>query len=370
MPTGPYSDAVGSAIRRASTAAQSAMLDLDARTVAELTRIYTEAAEQVRGAIEGAAAGAARVKLDQLRALLERIDRVLDALASAGAAVIDDALRTAAELGLQPLTDDGLAASGRAAVPAVVDTVSALDQVDAAVLFTQQFRAADGLNLSDRLWRVNRGAREAVHRGIEQAVVQGWGADQAAQALMMRGQAVPADTVAAQGASDVGKVVQMGVATLQNADSGALANALRVARTEINRAHGEAYMAGAASAPGVVGFRFLLSPRHPRVDICDLYAKQNLFGLGPGVYPDRQRCPWPPHPNVLSFVVAVFAPEISAADQAGKETTMQALERLGPDLRAGVLGPTKAAYFDQGLMTRGMVRSRVGDVKRRVGRGQ
>ncbi|MCV2349300.1 hypothetical protein [Paucibacter sp. Y2R2-4] len=365
---------MGAAIRRASSAAQAGMQTLDERMVEDLRRIYTDAAQQVRAAIEGAAAGAARVKLDQLRGLLERIDHVLDALASARTQLIIDALREAAGLGVEPLTEEGMrAAGGHAGLDAmghaphgVLSRMQALEQVDAAVLFTRNFRAADGLNLSDRLWRVDRGAREAIHRGIEQAVVQGWGADQAAQELMMRGQAVPPDTQRAQGAADVGKVVQAGVATLENADSGALANSLRVARTEINRAHGEAYMSGAAAAPGVVGFRFLLSPRHPRVDICDLYAKQNLYGLGPGVYPDRARCPWPPHPNVLSFVVAVFAPEISAADQAGKETTMQALERLGPDLRAGVLGPTKATYFDQGVLTRGMVRATVGAVKRRL----
>ncbi|WP_271008665.1 hypothetical protein [Paucibacter sp. B51] len=365
---GEYSGAVGAAIRRASQAARNGMEQLDGQVMAELERIYSEAADQVRGAILQAAAGGQQVRLEQLRGLLARIDQVLQALGTSSAGLIEQALQDAAELGVRPLTGEGLAATGRAVAP-VVSRQEAAQQVDAAVRFVAEFRAADGLNLSDRIWKVNRGAREAVQRTIEAAVVQGWGAHKAAREFLLRGLPVPEATQAAQRASDVANVLR-GADTLQDSAGGALAAAQRVARTEINRAHGEAYMATAAKAPGVVGFRFLLSPRHPRPDICDLYAKQNLHGLGPGVYPDRKSCPWPAHPNTLSFVVAVFGPEVAEADRAGRETTMQALERLGPEIRAGVLGPTKAGYFDQGLMSRGMVRSRVGDVRRRLERGR
>jgi len=357
-------DRQGAAIRRASQQARNAMQRLDEATQAGLARIYGEAAAEVRAAIAAAAVDGAHVRLEQLRGLLARIDEVLAALAGARDGVLDEALRQAAELGVRPLTAGGLAATGRE-VAAVLDGAAALRAVDEAVLLVQQLRAADGLVLSDRLWRVDRGAREAVQRTVEQAVVQGWGADKAAQAFLLRGQAVPEATAQAQQAAAVGKVLR-GADHLVDPNTGALASVLRVARTELNRAHGEAYMAGAGRAPGGVGFRFLLSPRHPRPDICDLYARQNLHGLGPGVYPDRQSCPWPAHPNTLSFVVAVFGDEVGDAERAGRESTMEALARLAPELRAGVLGPTKAGYFDQGLLARGMVRSRVRDVRARL----
>jgi hypothetical protein len=178
---------------------------------------------------------------------------------------------------------------------------------------------------------------------------------------------VPPETQAAQRAADVDRVAT-GADHLQDPNTGPLASSLRVVRTEINRAHGEAYMEGAARAPGFVGFRFLLSPQHPRHDVCDLFATQNLHGLGAGVYPDRQACPWPAHPNTLSFVVAVFEEEVTAADRAGRETTVQALQRLAPEVREGVLGQTKATYFDAGLLGRGMVRSRLRDVQQRLRR--
>lgn len=342
------------------------MEQLDAAAVDELTRLYGQAAEDVRAGIRAAAAsgGSGQVQLAYLRGLLAQIDGVLEQLAGARTAVIDSAIAQAAELGVRPLTGAGLAATGRS-VAEVLSVAEAMAAVDAAVNFTRTFRAADGLALSDRLWRVDRGAKEALQRGIEQAVVQGWGADKAAVELLYRGQPVPPATVAAQRAADVGNVLRASDILVDEA-SGPLASTLRVMRTEINRAHGEAYMAGAVEAPGFAGFRFLLSPRHPRPDICDLLARQNLHGLGPGVYPTREATPWPAHPNTLSFVVAVFEEDVTAADAAGRETSVQALQRLAPEIREGVLGPTKAGYFDQGLLTRGMIRAKVGAVRKRL----
>lgn len=359
-------DRQGAAIRRASQQARNQMQQLDAGTAEELLRIYTEAADQVRAAIAAAGDSVSIVRLDQMRALLERIDAVLAALATAQTELIDSAIQAAADLGVRPLTADGLAATGRTVEP-VLSAAEALRVSDDAVQFVRGFRDANGFVLSDRLWRVSRGAREAVQRTVEQAVVQGWNADRAAQDLLLRGQAVPPATAEARQAAAVGPLLRA-ADQLTDTGTGALANALRVARTELNRAHGEAYMDGAGRSAAVVGFRFLLSPRHPRPDICDLLARQNLHGLGPGVYPDRKSCPWPAHPNTLSFVVAVFGEEVTDEDRAGRETSTQALARLSPELRAGVLGPTKASYFDQGLLSRGMLRSRVGDVQTRLAR--
>jgi len=358
-------DQVAAAIRRASQAARNQMRALDAEAAGELERIYSAAAEQVRGAIARAAGAGQRVQVAQLRELLATIEAVLSDLTVEREALVEQAMRQAAELGVRPLTTAGIAATGRTVAPVVADG-AALQVVDAAVAFVRAFRAEDGLVLSDRLWRLDRGAREAVGRAVEQAVVRGWSADKAAAELIMRGQPVPAATAAAQAGAEVGQVLR--AADLLKAPGGPQDAALRVMRTEINRAHGEAYAAGAEGAPGFVGFRFLLSPRHPKPDICDLLASQNLHGLGQGVYPTRKATPWPAHPNTLSFIVAVFEDEVTPEDRAGQETPNEALARMAPELRAGVLGPTKATYFDQGLLTRGMLRSRVRDVQARLTR--
>jgi hypothetical protein len=354
-------DRTAAAIRRASQQARNAMVQLAEDAVAELARIYAVAADDVRAAIRAAGAGGSRVELAQLRELLALVEAILQALASGRDQLLGGAMVQAAELGVRPYTEAGIAATGRMAA-APLGAAQAAELVDQAVGFVRAFRAADGLVLSDRLWALDRGAREAVGRAIEQAVVQGWSAEKAAGEFAMRGVAVPAATRQAQGAAEVANVLRA-ADVLQDAQGGPLAAATRVLRTEVNRAHGEAYMAGAEEAPGVVGFRFLLSPRHPRPDICDLFARQNLHGLGAGVYPTRQACPWPAHPNTLSFVVATFADEVTADDVAARETTLQALQRLSPEMRAGVLGVSKAGYFDRGLLSTGMVRSKLGGTR-------
>jgi hypothetical protein len=53
-------------------------------------------------------------------------------------------------------------------------------------------------------------------------------------------------------------------------------------------------------------------------------------------------------------------------DRAGKESCLQALERLAPEVRAGAIGQTKASYFDQGLLTTGMIRSPLRAVEARL----
>lgn len=354
--------AIASAIKRASNAAQAAMRELDEQTAAELASAYEAAAEQIRAAIAQAAQGQGTVHVGALQGLLAQVTAVLDALGTRRRDVILAAVDEAAVLGVEPLAAvyevlGGVPAGGEA--PQLFATRTAE--------FVRQFADVDGLTLSDRLWRVGRTTRDAVTSVIEQAVVRGWSADQAALQLITQGRPVPPSTAAAQRAAAVDEVMK--AADLLQAPAGTpLASAQRVARTELNRAHGEGYMASMAAVPGLVGFRFLLSPRHPRPDICDLLARQNLHGLGSGVYPDRKSCPWPAHPNTLSFVVAVLDDQVSDADRAGQETTLQALDRLTPEIRAGVLGPTKASYFDRGLLTTGMVRSTVGAVQRRLGR--
>ena len=101
---------------------------------------------------------------------------------------------------------------------------------------------------------------------------------------------------------------------------------------------------------------------------CDLLASQNLYGLGPGVYPSASACPWPAHPNTLSFVVMVFADEVTAADKAGKETVTQAMGRMSPDVREGILGVQKSALNDAGQIKPWMIRSPLAAVKARLAR--
>lgn len=70
----------------------------------------------------------------------------------------------------------------------------------------------------------------------------------------------------------------------------------RIAQTELHRQwmdrQAEEIMAD--ETIGVVQFK--LAGSHPKTDICDLYARQDKYGLGPGMYP-KEKAPKPPlHP--------------------------------------------------------------------------
>lgn len=353
------------AIKRASQQARNAMKELDAQGVEQLILLYNRAADEVRQQIYAAADASDRVPELRLRALLAAIDEVLGRLGEQRDELLQAQIRAAAELGVRPVTAQGVLAVG--GTEAVLETGTAARISEAAVQFVVEMRQADGLVLSERLWRLNQGAKEALHRAIASAVIRGTSAARAAQDLAMTGQSIPGDMAQLARGGLAGNLAKL-ADILTSRDGGELWKAERVFRTEINRAHGEAFMAGAENVPGFAGFRFLLSPAHPEPDICDLLSAQNIHGLGPGVYPSRELTPWPAHPNTLSFLEVVFEDEISAADRAGKETELQALQRLAPEIREGVLGKTKAQYFDRGLLTKGMIRAKVSAVEQRIDR--
>jgi len=81
--------------------------------------------------------------------------------------------------------------------------------------------------------------------------------------------------------------------------------AQRLARTEINNAYWETTALSAQESPIVEAQMWQLSGRHPRWDTCDLFAWQDGYGLGAGVYPSG-RVPMKPHPNCLCYLVDVL----------------------------------------------------------------
>lgn len=58
----------------------------------------------------------------------------------------------------------------------------------------------------------------------------------------------------------------------------------RIARTEKARAYMDGGMYHYAHDPDCVAFKWKLSSRHPCDDICDLYARADLWGMGEGIF--------------------------------------------------------------------------------------
>lgn len=352
------------AIKRATINAQRQMDRLDAEVLAELQRIYEEAAADLRIRIQGFGQPGGNLALVQLQELQQQVARRLQELSAARDALMDRGMSSAVHLGVHPLTIGG---TGSVLSPALTDT-AAMRVADEAVMFVRTFVAEDGLQLSDRIWRLDRHAKDVVTSAIELAVVEGHGAAQAARELLLRGRPLPTDIAAKVDAAQAAKVAQEAADSLMTGYGSPMDNAMRLMRTELNRAHGEAYIKGALEHPDAVGVRFKLSPAHPKHDICDLHAAANLYGLGRGVYPTRAQCPWPAHPNTLSYVEVVFKDEITDEDKEGKETPMEALERMSPMVRRGVLGKHKHEAFREGLLTQGMIKAPWSKVRQRLGK--
>lgn len=352
---------IAAAIRRATFAAHKDVEALDAGALKQLEQIYRQAALEIGELIAGHAGADGNLALVELRSALAQVNGVLERLAQAKSSTLQTSLQAAAHLGVKPYM-------GSLTAPAVLDTAASMAIANEALTFVRTFVAEDGLQLSDRIWRLDRHARELVTNRIEQAVIQGHGAAQAANELLEKGLTVPPELRAKIGDAAADKLAKQTGAALLKGPGAPLDNAKRLMRTEINRAHGEAYMKAGEKVEGFAGWRYLLSPAHPKPDICDLLSEQNLYGLGRGVYPSREKCPWPAHPNTLSFVVIVFSDEISDQDKAGKEKPLEALARLTPEQQLGVLGQGKKEIYDEGRLRQGMIRTPLTKVKARLTR--
>jgi hypothetical protein len=332
MATNPAANA----IRRARRAAQNEM----ARSLREFERrlleLFARYAAQIRIRILDAADGSGLLQISAGPTLRREIDTAIDQLRGDAERLVLASGQNAAGLGVAVFADRPLRQS--------------VAQVRADVLRTwRTFTAEDGLQLSDRVWRSTAQARRDLQQAVEQALVEGASASRAAQEFIARGEGVPDDLIDKR---DRARAVAIANRAGQDLDGGRHYRAtLQVLRTETIRAHGLAHRAAAEADPDVVGVRFTLSPRHPAPDICDMHARANLHGLGPGVYP-TDRSPWPAHPNTFSFEQVVFADEVTDEDRAGRQRRVDWLDAQADDIVLGVLGGSnpKLRAFRAGLV--------------------
>lgn len=266
----------------------------------EVARLYRQAAEQLSAQIRGD--DSRRVELNELHNLLNAMHAVLQRLSKQRNHALDNDLHTLAVMAGMPFGD-------------VLKSTTRLQKADEAVAFVRNFVYSDGLQLSDRLWRLDQHAADVLGHHLKSAVGNGDDAFHAVMAHLGSGSDVPPHIAKAYDASRAGALRQsIRDVMTGNEDpvtgKGVVYQAERLFRTELIRAHGESYMGMAFETEGVRGVRFMLSPRHPKPDICDTHAAADLYGLGTGVYPDRASCPWPAHPNTFSYVTAVFEDEV------------------------------------------------------------
>jgi hypothetical protein len=89
----------------------------------------------------------------------------------------------------------------------------------------------------------------------------------------------------------------------------------RITRTEMARAWADGFWAKVQDDDDVVAVKFKLSSRHPVFDICDMYAKADMFGLGAGVFPKDKAPALPVHPHCLCRYAEVIYGEVDMKQQ-------------------------------------------------------
>ena len=89
----------------------------------------------------------------------------------------------------------------------------------------------------------------------------------------------------------------------------------RITRTEMARAWADGFWAKAQNSNDIVAVKFKLSSRHPVFDICDMYSKADMFGLGAGVFPKNKVPALPIHPHCLCRYVEVYTDEVDLNKQ-------------------------------------------------------
>ena len=96
----------------------------------------------------------------------------------------------------------------------------------------------------------------------------------------------------------------------------------RIARTEKARAYMDRAMYPYAHDPDCVVFKWKLSSRHPCDDICNLYARADLWGMGEGIFPKDKLPKLPVHPNCMCRVVPIFHGFMRVTSEEPKDKTL------------------------------------------------
>lgn len=124
----------------------------------------------------------------------------------------------------------------------------------------------------------------------------------------------------------------------------------RIARTEMARAYADGFLADIEADDDVVAVKWKTGTRHPVFDICDMYAKADMYGLGPGIYPKDKLPKLPAHPHCMCKLVKIYAADLSG--KKAKEDIEGAvnayLEKLSDNQRTQLMGINGAKAWQSG----------------------
>lgn len=258
-------------------------------------------------------------------------------------------------------------------MPVVGDAQESLrEALNPDVMFQPQLQAlidaayrrtwGDGLNLSNRIWQLDRYGRDGLYNAINLAIARGDGAWELAQAV--EGFLLPGRDCPRWARERLRELTKADIAAgdrtgLYSGDEcrgqGVSYNALRLARTEIQAALNTATTEIFRTMPWIEKEQIMLSPEHATLDECDDVV--NGGEGGQGIYPVGEIF-LPIHPHCLCVKLAVLMKQDQFVEQmrswlnGGSWPQMDAYalmlggrQNMGDDLRTTSIGVSLAYWL-------------------------
>lgn len=177
----------------------------------------------------------------------------------------------------------------------------------------EQFLYGDGVNLSARIWKIEREARDGINmvllNGIQKSD-SAWNIARDLEQFLGASEDCPRWTstrLYGRTKKEIASGDTTGLLSGNACDgSGVSYNAMRLARTEIQKIHNLATDRMMAQQPWVEQEQVHLSAAHPETDICDDVVGGGEDGQG--IYA-KGEIELPLHPNCLCYKTAVLMPE-------------------------------------------------------------
>lgn len=186
-------------------------------------------------------------------------------------------------------------------------------QLNALLNAAAEHLYGDSLNLSQRIWRVDREAQDGITTVLMNGISNGdsaWDIAQQLEQFLGANQDCPRWTSTRLYGRTKSEIAAGDVTGLLRGDEcdgrGVAYNALRLARTEIQKAHALATDKILMSQPWVENEKIHLSAAHPKADICDDTVQAGEKGQG--IY-KVGTIELPLHPECLCYKTAVLMDE-------------------------------------------------------------
>jgi len=269
-------------------------------TERELLRVYRSAAAELARRID---------EIDDvsassfLRKASQQVDEQIIRLTQRTQAIVARNLNRSVSQGLRDgeatLYATATSAVGRAAAVKTLGTPMGFDRLWSEAV-QSLYGGTPGIELSPRIWEVERTTLKSIQRYLAQSMASARSRSEIVSHIRSF-LLMPNVDMRTKAWRSFFEQNPPGRGVYRSAYK----NVQRVLRTESNRAYRTATQLYARQKSWATGVRWTLSAAHPKVDICDTLAAQDLYGMGAGVYPAGE-APDSGHPHCLCYLVVVY----------------------------------------------------------------